>query len=111
MLFSTLVVETGLKPRSASAYNKRSLFKVFPLRSNPRPSSWTVYVGGANQASMSTEAQSSTVTNVITHEAFDDDTYENDIALLRLNRQVAYDPETQPICLPPADYQLKANAT
>ena len=43
------------------------------------------------------------VEDILMHENYNDRTFNNDIALLRLRTKVKYNEYIRPICLPPAD--------
>ena len=47
-----------------------------------------------------TTAENYKVKKIIRHEAYNRRSFENDIALLELDRDVTYTPEIHPICLP-----------
>lgn len=43
------------------------------------------------------------IRRIIEHEAYDQDEFRNDIALLELNTSICFDNFTQPVCLPNAN--------
>ncbi|KAH8236730.1 hypothetical protein KR026_009431, partial [Drosophila bipectinata] len=49
------------------------------------------------------------VTSVIKHKSFDPDTYNNDVALLRLRKPIAFSKIIKPICLPRYNYDPAGN--
>lgn len=50
------------------------------------------------------EAKMRAVSAIIKHRNFDSNTYNHDIALLRLRKPVTYDKNIKPVCLPADDY-------
>jgi secreted trypsin-like serine protease len=47
-----------------------------------------------------------TVAQVILHEHFDVNTFDNDIALLRLTRPISWSRNQSPVCLPPHNSEI-----
>jgi len=60
---------------------------------------------------MLTQAQAADVRHIITHERFNEDTYDNDIALLRLNRHLILGENVNTVCLPTSPQELIPGAT
>ena len=60
---------------------------------------------------MQTKAQPAQVTDVVKHQNFDEDTFENDVALLRLNRHLTLDIDVNTICLPTTAQDLIPGAS
>ncbi|MBN3306372.1 KLKB1 protein, partial [Amia calva] len=61
-------------------------------------SNWKVYAGILNQSDALSEYYR--VDKIIQHPGYDEDTFKNDIALLKLNKPIKYSDIQQPICLP-----------
>ena len=72
--------------------------------SNPSvaPEDYSIVAGTIYRESHSSTAQERTVTQVITHEHYDDDTYENDIALLKVS-PLTFNDAVRAICIPKTD--------
>jgi len=49
-----------------------------------------------------------TVARVFLHPDFNLDTFDSDVALLRLNSPVSWSSTVSPVCLPPPDYEFHA---
>ena len=77
----------------------------------PNASEWTVYVGESDRFRMPVSAQVAQVTDVMTHEFYDEDSYENDIALMRLKSHLRLNAKVQTICLPAPGYRFPHNET
>ena len=77
----------------------------------PNANEWTVYVGETDQVLMPSRAQIAQVTDLVQHEGYDEDSYENDITLLRLNKHLNMNNAVQTICVPPSNHQLPQNIT
>ncbi|KAG9342872.1 hypothetical protein JZ751_015088 [Albula glossodonta] len=67
--------------------------------SNSDPSDWAVYVGRQTQTGSNPNEQFRTVAEIISHPSYDDDTNENDIALLKLSSSVEFTDYILPVCL------------
>lgn len=70
--------------------------------SYPSPKNWTVYVGATYLTEMKKTANFSQIafpTDVISHPDFDEYTYDNDVALLRLDRHLVMSQRVSTICL------------
>ena len=90
--------------------NLRAVFLIIPfLFRNSEASEWTVYAGETDQDLMPVNGQASFVTDVIMHESYDEDTYENDIAMMRLKSPLKMNDKVKTICLPTADHALEPN--
>jgi len=60
---------------------------------------------------MPTRAQVAQVTDLVAHENYDEDSYENDIVLLRLNKHLNLNRDVRTICLPSSTYTIARNIT
>ncbi|XP_058818626.1 polyserase-2-like [Topomyia yanbarensis] len=66
-----------------------------------------VKIGVTNLDAPEKHAQQHDVDRIIRHEGYDDITFEDDIALLKLYTEITYSSHVQPICLWPGDRSLK----
>uniref|UniRef100_A0A3P9L5G2 Suppression of tumorigenicity 14a n=1 Tax=Oryzias latipes TaxID=8090 RepID=A0A3P9L5G2_ORYLA len=64
------------------------------------PSTWEAFLGLKTQKESSKEVQRRFLKQVIPHPNYNYDTYDNDIALMELERPVTYSDFIKPICLP-----------
>lgn len=64
------------------------------------PSTWEAFLGLKTQKESSKEVQRRFLKQVIPHPNYNYDTYDNDIALMELERPVDYTDFIKPICLP-----------
>ncbi|XP_019750870.1 transmembrane protease serine 2 [Hippocampus comes] len=64
-----------------------------------RPSVWTVYSGDISLRKMS-YYYGNKVEKIISHEKYDSETYDNDIALLKLDTPLTFSKRVKPVCLP-----------
>ena len=74
------------------------------------PSDWSVYAGKNYQNQMRDSAQYAQVTKIIVHYLFDQDTFDHDIALLKLDRDLRFDINVNSICLPESSQHLVTNS-
>ncbi|KAM4619777.1 transmembrane protease serine 2 [Polymixia lowei] len=63
------------------------------------PRSWMVYSGDVSLSTMSSYPGNS-VSRIISHENYDTDTQDNDIALMRLETPLTFSRTVKPVCLP-----------
>ncbi|EDS41411.1 oviductin [Culex quinquefasciatus] len=82
----------------ASVLTKNYLVTAAHCVNSFEPSEIRVYLGGHNIAKDFTELRR--VKRIIDHEGFDIFTFNNDIALLELDKPLRYGPTIQPACLP-----------
>ena len=66
-------------------------------------SGWRVSLGRQNLQSNNPNEVSSTVAEIVLHPAYDSDTSNNDIALLRLSSPVKFTDYIRPVCLAAGD--------
>lgn len=71
------------------------------------PRLWTVHSGDVRLSTLSLRP-GNTVSKIISHEAFDPDTNDNDIALLKLSSPLTFSKTVMPVCLPNAGVDLSA---
>uniref|UniRef100_A0A4W5LNE7 Transmembrane serine protease 2 n=1 Tax=Hucho hucho TaxID=62062 RepID=A0A4W5LNE7_9TELE len=64
-----------------------------------QPSQWTVYAGYLTLTQMA-NATGNSVGRVISHEKYDKQTKDNDIALMKLNTPLTMSDKVRPVCLP-----------
>ncbi|XP_028664301.1 ST14 transmembrane serine protease matriptase a [Erpetoichthys calabaricus] len=72
------------------------------------PKTWEAYLGLHRQGKPETETVQRNLKQIIAHPYYNDYTFDNDIALMELDKPVAYSPLIRPICLPDATYVLPA---
>ncbi|XP_069038517.1 transmembrane protease serine 13a isoform X2 [Lepisosteus oculatus] len=70
------------------------------------PSYWRVYTGLVSQLKL---PPPSFVQKIILHEAYDETSHNNDIALLRLKTSVSFTANVQPVCLPTVNQVFTKN--
>ena len=66
----------------------------------PNTNVWTVFVGETFISRMRDRAQKATPTHFVMHADYDEKSFDMDIALIRLDRDLVYGEATQPVCLP-----------
>ena len=69
-------------------------------------SSFTRSSGELHRGIAEGSEQNIAVQNAIVHEHFNHDTYENDIALIKLKRPILFNAYVSPICLPKVDFAV-----
>lgn len=69
-------------------------------------SNWLVYSGAHDLLKFETTRTTHAVDQVILHEAFDLNTFDNDVALLKLATPVLWNQHASPVCLPPPGFEL-----
>ena len=69
-------------------------------------SNWLVYSGGHDLLKFEDSRTTHAVEQVILHEEFDLNTFDNDVALLKLTTPIAWSNYVSPVCLPPPMYEL-----
>ncbi|XP_028839290.1 transmembrane protease serine 13b [Denticeps clupeoides] len=79
----------------------------FPSDGYQLPANWRIYMGMVSQLKL---PPAYTVKQIITHENYNPETHENDIALLKLNSPVQYSDTIKPVCLPAFDQMLSPGA-
>lgn len=65
-----------------------------------QPSTWEAYLGLKTQKESSSEVQRRSLKQIIPHPHYNHFKYTNDIALMELDKPVAYTEYIRPICLP-----------
>jgi len=70
------------------------------------PGNWLVLSGAHDLLSVESKRIAHTVDRIILHEGFDLNTFNNDIALLKLTTPAQWGPARRPICLPPHRYEF-----
>ncbi|XP_059208092.1 transmembrane protease serine 2-like [Centropristis striata] len=71
------------------------------------PEWWWVHTGDVRMSKISLEAGNS-VNKIITHQQYNPETHDNDIALLKLNTPLTFSRTVKPVCLPNMDVDLSA---
>lgn len=69
-------------------------------------SHWLVLTGAHDLLAVEPGRIAHSVAEVIIHEKFNLDTFDSDIALIRLTTPVTWSPAVSPVCLPPQDLEL-----
>ncbi|XP_053547477.1 suppressor of tumorigenicity 14 protein [Bombina bombina] len=74
------------------------------------PAVWTAYLGLHDQAKRTSnkDVEVRKIKRIVAHKDFSDFTYDNDIAVLELERPVTYTDFIQPICIPDSSYDFPA---
>lgn len=67
---------------------------------------WLVLTGAHDLLALEPNRVAHTVAKVFLHPDFNLDTFDSDIALLRLNTPVTWSSTVSPVCLPPPDYEF-----
>ena len=70
------------------------------------PSHWLVLTGAHDLLAVETERVAHSVDRIVIHKHFSLDTFDNDIALIRLTNPVEWSQAVSPVCLPPRDLEL-----
>ena len=70
---------------------------------------WLVLTGAHDLLALEPHRVAHTVAKVFLHPDFNLDTFDSDIALLRLNSPVSWSSTVSPVCLPPPDYQFHSS--
>jgi len=60
---------------------------------------WTVYAG-LDRSTATTSGEKRDVTAILQHASFNENDFDNDISLLKLNQPLTYSGKIQPVCLP-----------
>lgn len=77
----------------------------------PAPENWTVYAGATFLSEMEEVANLTkllSVTDVVSHPEFDRTTYDNDVALMRMEYHLTMNDHICPICLPDSEEVITA---
>jgi len=69
---------------------------------------WLVLTGAHDLLALEPHRVAHTVGRVFLHPDFNLDTFDSDVALLRLNSPVSWSSTVSPVCLPPPDYEFHA---
>lgn len=72
-----------------------------------QPDQWEVYLGLLNQGE-TTKSTKRSVKRIISHPKYDDQSYDNDIALMELDSPVTLGRNIWPVCLPEATHDFPA---
>jgi prostatin (serine protease 8) len=67
---------------------------------------WLVLTGAHDLLSVESSRLAHSVSDLILHEDFNLDTFDSDVALIRLTSPVTWSPAVSPVCLPPPDYEV-----
>jgi len=67
---------------------------------------WLVLTGAHDLLALEPYRVAHTVAKVFLHPDFNLDTFDSDVALLRLNSPVSWSSTVSPVCLPPPDYEF-----
>jgi secreted trypsin-like serine protease len=67
---------------------------------------WLALSGAHDLLDLESQRIAHPISKVIIHEGFDLNTFDNDIALLKLSQPVSWNRVRSPICLPPQDYEI-----
>lgn len=70
---------------------------------------WLVLTGAHDLLALEPHRVAHTVAKVFLHPDFNLDTFDSDIALLRLNSPVRWSSTVSPVCLPPPDYDFHSS--
>ena len=76
-----------------------SLIYLIILLSRSAPCVWNVYLGRETQAGPNVHEVNRTVSQIIIHPDYNDDTINNDIALIKLSSPVTFTDYIRPVCL------------
>ena len=82
---------------------------IFGLRCtcrDPTAENWLVLTSAHDLLSVESTRLAHSVSHVLLHQDFNLDTFDSDIALIRLNSPVSWGPAVSPVCLPPPDYDV-----
>jgi len=71
------------------------------------PGNWLVLSGAHDLLSVETSRVAHSIAEIIIHEHFNLDTFDNDIALLKLTSPIQWGPGVSPVCLPSPDYEFQ----
>jgi len=69
---------------------------------------WLVLTGAHDLLALEPNRVAHTVAKVFLHPDFNLDTFDSDVALLRLNTPVTWSSTVSPVCLPPPDYEFQS---
>jgi len=69
---------------------------------------WLVLTGAHDLLALESHRVAHTVAKVFLHPDFNLDTFDSDVALLRLNTPVTWSSTVSPVCLPPPDYEFQS---
>lgn len=87
---------------------KTSVLYSVPIR-NPDPKNWTVHAGVNLQQEMySGISQEMEPSDLVIHPSYSTETFENDIALIRLMDHLTMGRMVSPVCLPTSDDEVVA---
>jgi len=81
------------------------IFGAHCAKEYPSEKAWTAHVGRTRQQDDHV-GQTSRCTDLIIHKEFTVKTYNKDVALLRLETELKYNDQVQPVCLPTSEDQL-----
>ncbi|KAL7373037.1 hypothetical protein ABVT39_026157 [Epinephelus coioides] len=71
--------------------------------SSSEPQGWTILLGRQNQQGVNPNEVSRNVAEIVLHPDYDSNTFNNDIALLRLSSPVTFTDYIRPVCLAASD--------
>ena len=83
------------------------IFFVFCYR-DLTANNWVVFAGAHDLMAFESSRSPYAVVSVILHQSFDINTFDNDIALLKLARPIRWSRYVRPVCLPPPNFEFKA---
>ena len=67
---------------------------------------WLVYSGGHDLLKFENTRTTHTVDRIALHEHFDLNTFDNDVAILKLTTPILWNEYVSPVCLPPPKFEL-----
>jgi len=72
---------------------------------------WLVLTGAHDLLALEPFRVAHTVSKVFLHPDFNLDTFDSDVALLRLNSPVTWSSTVSPVCMPPPDYEFQSSSS